>query len=67
MAVVMRWIVLVVGVLVALVGLLWALQGAGVIGGSMMSGQKTWLVIGLIALVVGIAVAWFGLRRLGRA
>ena len=54
------WVV--VGCVLVLIGLLWTLQGTGVIGGSSMSGTTTWAVIGPIVLVVGAFVAWYGLR-----
>ncbi|MDT5103626.1 MAG: hypothetical protein QOI25_1139 [Mycobacterium sp.] len=60
----MRIAIVVLGVIVALFGLLWALQGFGVVGGSPMSNTTTWSVIGPIVALVGIAIAVFGLRRL---
>jgi hypothetical protein len=56
---------LVIAGVVALVGLVWALQGAGVpIGGSFMIGEPFWLAAGLalIAAAAGYA-AWPRLRR----
>ncbi|MCW2623375.1 MAG: rane protein [Mycobacterium sp.] len=44
-------------------GLLWALQGFGVIGGSPMSNTTTWSIIGPIVVVIGIALAFFAFRR----
>ncbi|GAA3222644.1 hypothetical protein [Nonomuraea helvata] len=58
------WVPLVIGVLLAAVGILWTLQGLGVVGGSVMSGNTTWAVIGPIVLVVGLVLAVIGLRRL---
>jgi hypothetical protein len=52
----MRIVLPVLGVVLALVGALWTLQGASVIGGSGMSGSKFWLVVGLVLLVVGIGL-----------
>ena len=46
-----RRVLTVIGVVVAVVGAVFTLQGAGVLGGSFMSGSGTWLVIG-IAMVV---------------
>ena len=60
---VMRIAIVVLGVIVALFGLLWALQGFGVVGGSPMSNTTTWSVIGPIVALVGIAIAVFGSRR----
>lgn len=51
-----RWILLVAGIVVGLLGLLWTLQGADVITGSGMSGQRQWFLIGLILLVIGVLV-----------
>ncbi|MEU5868460.1 MULTISPECIES: hypothetical protein [unclassified Nonomuraea] len=56
------WILIVAGVLLALVGGLWALQGLGVVGGSVMTGDATWAVIGPLVLLVGVAVVVIGLR-----
>lgn len=58
----MRIIVVVVGVLITLAGLVWALQGAGVILGSFMSNDPTWIWIGSGTAVVGLALVVFGLR-----
>ena len=48
-----RTVTLVVGILLALLGLLWILQGLDVIGGSGMSGHGIWAVIGLVVGAVG--------------
>ncbi len=53
----------VVGVLFILVGGLWFLQGINVLGGSVMSGQGQWVVIGGTIAVVGIALLVLGNRR----
>lgn len=60
-----RFVVPVLGVLLALIGAVWTLQGANLLGGSFMSGSRLWLVIGLVALVAGIAllVRWLRARR----
>jgi hypothetical protein len=59
---VMRIAIVVLGVVVTLFGLLWALQGFGVVGGSPMSNTTTWSVIGPIVALVGIAIAVVGSR-----
>ena len=46
----------ILGGLLVLIGLGWFLQGIGVLQGSVMSGQTLWEVIGLIALVLGVAL-----------
>lgn len=53
-----------IGLIVALFGLIWALQGFGVLQGSPMSNTTTWSVIGPITTVIGIVVAVFSWRRL---
>jgi hypothetical protein len=58
------WISLVIGVLLVLTGLVWTLQGMGVLGGSVMSGDTTWAIIGPIVLVIGLVLAVAGLRLL---
>ncbi|MFG1625546.1 hypothetical protein [Kribbella sp. NPDC049227] len=55
-------LMVVVGVVVALLGLLFSLQGAGVIGGSAMSGTTFWTVAGPIIMVIGLVVAAVGVR-----
>ena len=52
----------VLGVLLALSGGVWFLQGIDVLKGSGMSGQTTWAVIGPITVVIGIALVIYGLR-----
>jgi hypothetical protein len=51
------------GVLVTLAGIIFTLQGTGVIGGSAMSGVTLWAVAGPVIAVVGLAIAAVGLRR----
>jgi drug/metabolite transporter superfamily protein YnfA len=60
---VMRIAIMSVGIVIAAFGVLWALQGFGVVGGSPMSNTTTWSIIGPIVALVGIAVAGFGARK----
>ncbi len=47
----------IVGIVVLLLGLVFALQGAGVIGGSaLMSGNSTYIYVGGIVAVVGLLI-----------
>jgi len=46
----------VIGVVLCLVGALWFGQGVGWVGGSFMSGQAVWAVIGVIAILFGITL-----------
>jgi hypothetical protein len=58
----MRWVALIVGVLLVLAGAVWALQGAGILPGSVMTGQSFWLVAGIVAVIIGIGLVVAGLR-----
>jgi len=53
-----------VGVILALFGLIWALQGFGVLGGSPMSNTTTWSIIGPITALIGVVIALFSWRKL---
>lgn len=55
------------GAVIALVGLIWTLQGLGYIGGSVMSGVTLWAVIGPVVFVAGVVMIVVGLRRRGSA
>ncbi|MDT5367519.1 MAG: hypothetical protein QOC62_1950 [Mycobacterium sp.] len=52
----------IVGIVVAAFGVLFALQGFGVVLGSPMSNTTTWSVLGPIIALVGIALAFAGWR-----
>jgi hypothetical protein len=52
------------GLIVALFGLIWALQGFGVLEGSPMSNTTTWSIIGPVTVLIGIVVAVFSWRKL---
>jgi hypothetical protein len=55
---------LVVAALAALVGLVWVLQGIGMLPGSFMTGDMLWAWLGLALIIVAIAFgAWPRLRR----
>ena len=49
-----RIVRLVLGAILALLGLLWILQGLNIIGGSGMSGHAIWAVVGIIIGAVGV-------------
>jgi drug/metabolite transporter superfamily protein YnfA len=59
----MRNAVGVVGVLVALFGLLFTLQGFGAVQGSPMSNTTTWSVLGPVIALIGVGLAVAGWRR----
>jgi hypothetical protein len=50
------------GVLITVVGIVFALQGLGYVGGSVMSGVTFWAVAGPLIALAGIAMAVFGVR-----
>ena len=58
----MRIVVLGLGVIVTMFGVLFALQGFGIVGGSPMSGTTTWSILGPIIALVGIGIAGLGVR-----
>jgi hypothetical protein len=62
----MRWVLLVLGILLVLAGATWTLQGLGVLGGSTMSNDTKWAVIGPIVAVAGLVVALAGTRARSR-
>jgi uncharacterized membrane protein len=54
----MRITLIVPGVLLMCFGVIWFLQGIGVLPGSFMTGQMQWAVYGGIAFVVGVFVLY---------
>jgi hypothetical protein len=53
-----------VGLILTLFGVIWALQGFGVLQGSQMSNTTTWSINGPITAVIGIVVAVISWRKL---
>jgi len=50
-------------VVLILVGIVWTLQGANVMRGSVMSGQSFWLYAGVVLAIAGVAsLVWFNAR-----
>jgi hypothetical protein len=65
---ILRIALTVVGILLFLVGLLWASQGAGIFpypATSPMINQSPWIMKGAILAIVGIGMVWVS-RRVGR-
>jgi len=54
-----------IGAIAVVAGVVWTLQGLDILGGSPMSGDSTWAIVGPIVAVVGMLVFLFGLRRRG--
>jgi uncharacterized Tic20 family protein len=61
-----RIVLLIVGVIVLIIGAVFAGQGANLIPGSSMTGDRMWLYIGLILVIFGIILIALGLLRPGR-
>jgi hypothetical protein len=59
----MRVASLILGVIAIFAGGVWILQGSGVLPGSFMTGQRMWLIIGIIVAIVGLGLAYNGIRR----
>jgi hypothetical protein len=62
----MRYVLLIVGGLMILMGGIWLLQGIGILPGSFMTGQMFWAVMGAAFLAVGGLVVLAGFRLNGR-
>lgn len=61
----MKIVFTLLGVLLALIGVVWILQGLNVLPGSFMTGQIQWAAYGAIALLVGCVLLYAG-RQVGR-
>jgi hypothetical protein len=46
----------IVGIVIAIAGAIFTLQGVGVLGGSSMSGSTTWAILGPLIAVAGIVI-----------
>jgi len=58
-----RTVLTVVGVVAVLVGAVWIGQGANLIPGSFMTGDRNWLAIGIFVAAAGVAAIVVGLRK----
>ena len=54
------WVV--AGIVIVLLGLLFTLQGIGVIEGSSMSDTTTWSILGPLILLAGVVTTSLGIR-----
>jgi len=52
----------IVGAIIALFGLVWFLQGASILPGSVMTGSRFWEVAGALTVIVGIVITAFSLK-----
>lgn len=53
----------ILAILIALSGMVWFLQGIGILQGSVMSNTSQWTVIGLVTAVIGIGLLVYNNRR----
>jgi hypothetical protein len=58
-----RVLLVAAGTLIAVAGIVWALQGLGYVTGSFMTGATLWAIIGPITAVAGLALVAVGLLR----
>jgi uncharacterized integral membrane protein len=59
----MKWIFIIVGALLILIGGVWVLQGTNVLTQGEMAGHMKWTLIGGILAAAGIAFVVIGSRR----
>ncbi len=52
----MRFVRPVIGLLLIVVGVVWAIQGHGTLKGSFMTGSPVWMWIGIACVVAGVAI-----------
>jgi hypothetical protein len=58
-----RWVFLVIGVVLAIAGVVWILQGLNLLGQSGgMNGQHVWAIIGAICVLAGLGFSAAGVR-----
>jgi hypothetical protein len=50
------------GVLLTVAGVVWALQGLGYIGGSSMSGESFWAIVGPLVAALGVSLLYVTIR-----
>jgi hypothetical protein len=46
----------IIGIILVVVGGVWIAQGSGALGGSFMTGEGLWTVIGIITALLGLAL-----------
>jgi len=63
MSLITRVLLIGAGSLIIVTGVVFTLQGVGVIGGSFMSGTTTWAILGPLIALAGLALVIAGLRR----
>lgn len=60
----MRRLLFLPALILVVIGIIFALQGANVLrGSSLMSGRPLWEVVGIIFIIVGLILGWLGAAR----
>ena len=60
-------VLVIVGVILAVMGAIFTLQGLGFLGGSPMTGSTLWALLGPIIALLGIVLVVYGLRSRRRS
>ena len=63
----MRFLVIGAGLVLLVLGVLWALQGVGLVGGSFMTNNTKWIYIGLITVLAALGLLPWALKLGHRA
>ena len=58
----MKIVSTIIGVLLAIIGIVWILQGLNILPGSFMTGQVQWAAYGALALAFGCVLLYVGRR-----
>ncbi len=59
----LRTVAVPVGIVILLIGLVWFLQGIGVLPGSFMTGSEFWAFAGGLAAIIGLVLIAVGIGR----
>jgi uncharacterized membrane protein HdeD (DUF308 family) len=58
----MKWLLDIVGGIVALMGVVWILQGTNILRVGFMAGQMQYALLGIVAVIVGIGLIAYANR-----
>ncbi len=58
----MKWLLDIVGAILALMGIVWFLQGTNILRVGFMAGQMQYALLGIVAVLVGIALIAYANR-----
>ncbi len=58
----MKWLLSIVGIVLALLGAFWVLQGIGVVARGFMAGHIQYAVLGIVVAILGIGLVVFANR-----